>query len=89
MKFTLTQASPTSDTFKHNGGTIQTLAVGTFDGATMNMETTQDDVGSFVTLDDYAQTADHNLLVDLQPGTQYKFSLSGATGSSSVEVSII
>ncbi|MBK2124815.1 hypothetical protein [Fangia hongkongensis] len=88
MKFTLTQANPESEIFSHSGGEIQVQSAGTYGGATINMSVAQDDL-TFVVLDDFSMTKDDVLNVNIKANSKYKFSLTSATGSTNIEVSII
>lgn len=84
----LTQANTESETFLHNGGVVQVEASGVFNGATVKMETSQDEL-TFVVLSNFTMTGNDVLRVNMQPGTKYKFSIISAGGSTDIAVSII
>jgi len=84
----LTQASPISEIFLHNGGIKQVEATGTFGTASVRMETSQDEL-DFVVLSNFDMTAADVLRVNMLPGTSYRFSLASPDGSTDIQVSVL
>lgn len=75
------------ETIAHEGGPIQIQAQGVFDTATLNFEVNQDGLG-FLTVGDYTQLAPSTLRANLKRSL-YRFSISGNTASTMLQVSVI
>jgi len=76
-----------STAIKHLGGELQIAATGTFDGATLKMKISQDDL-DYIELDDFSMTKDDVLYMSMKPNTDYIIFLDTVGASTNLWVSV-
>jgi len=88
--FTLTQASDESPVYEHSGGRPAILVAGTFGSAQVKLQVKANGVG-FIQLgdDDFNITAEDVLNVNIPAYCEYKVVAVGATGTTSLNVTIL
>jgi hypothetical protein len=87
MIYNLTQAAPKSDNVLHRGGTVQVQVTGTFGGATLNLNVSQDALAEQA-LSDFALTEANTLLIDMLANSVYNFEVVDASGTTDLQVSV-
>ena len=85
----LSLGNPTSEEITYNQARmLQIASAGTFDGATIQLEISQDGL-SFIVVSDFAMTEDDILNVDVKGVVKYRFSLLNPGASTNINVSIL
>jgi hypothetical protein len=88
MLYVLTPAEPKTANVTHTGGTIQVQVSGDFDGATVNLNVSQDLLPE-QPLSDFAVTAENTLLVDIVDNAIYNFELATPGAGANISVSVL
>lgn len=89
MLYTLTEAAPQTELLQHDGGPIQVQVAGTFGSATVQLLVSQDQL-PLMALSDFAITEASILQVNLlKSPVSYAFAVTGATGTTDLQVSVL
>lgn len=88
--FTLNNTTTESEIFRHTVSDVVVQASGTFSGATLVLEYSQEGLPFHtLDLDDFSIIEDDVLRVSLADNCTYKFKLINTSSSSSVQVSVL
>lgn len=86
--FSLTSASPTSETFTHKGGNLTILMDGIFDGGAIKFIAEVNGITVQLTDDDFNVTNTDAINLQFASSVNYFLELQGGAGSSDVNVTI-
>jgi hypothetical protein len=86
--FSLTSASPTSDTFTHKGGNLTILMDGTFDNGAIKFVCEANGITVQLTNDDFNVRTTDAINLQFASSINYYLDLQGAGGSADVNVTI-
>lgn len=87
--FTLNNTTTSTDIIHHSVGDVVIQSNGVFGGATLTLEYSNEDTMPFHALDDFSMTVNDEKWVALADTSNFRLTLTGATGTTDVKVSVL